>query len=144
MIRIKSWFPDEMREYYFNEILKCLPTQATDIKFLHNYKISLKTLLTGTRKEVLAVDGIPLYIALCRFTALLGKNFAQADYLQFLYQSFPQDIECTKVNNQITYTIRGNTVNNATATVIQRKGRRIVTPDRYMPDFFDYFFYKER
>jgi hypothetical protein len=48
MIKIKSWFSEDARNNYLNEILGLLKKNSTDeVEFLPNQKIDLKTLLTG-------------------------------------------------------------------------------------------------
>ena len=79
MIKIKKWFSDEIRESY----LKCILfeinknqssastnnpiTENNEIEFIPGYKINIGLLLTGSKKEVTDIDGIDMYILMCRF-----------------------------------------------------------------------------
>lgn len=66
MIKIKSWFPKEMRDEYFKIILSKIEKKGTDtIEFLSGKIIDVQTLLIGTREEVFQVDGIKEYIDIC-------------------------------------------------------------------------------
>lgn len=59
-----------------------------------SYRISFKKLLTGTREEVLAVDGIKEYMDICRMhycCSYFSKSIYE--FMQALYCIFPEDIK---------------------------------------------------
>lgn len=71
-----------------------------DVEFLPNvnkqYTISFKKLITGTREEVMLVDGMDLYMDICRLhycsKSSNGNNITESKFLERLYRSFPGEI----------------------------------------------------
>lgn len=110
MIKIKSWFSEDARNNYLNEILGLLKKSGTDeIEFLPNQKIDLKTLLTGTREEVFKVPGIRNYMDICR-CHIKKSNYTQADFLTQLNIAFPQTVVCESKSNELIYKMSQHSV----------------------------------
>lgn len=63
------------------------------------YTISFKTLLTGTRDEVMAVDGMKFYMDICRLRSCVKSKCKESEFLEQLYFSFPEDITMTYTDN---------------------------------------------
>lgn len=67
------------------------------------YTISFKTLLTGTREEVMAVDGIMFYMDICRLKSCVKSKWKEADFLKQLYKVFPDEIVGPTFDNPNKY-----------------------------------------
>lgn len=110
MIKIESWFSDEMRTAYWKHMLLLLSKNIENtIEFLPGFTIDMQTLLTGTRKEVLNICGIKKYMSFCLFE-IRQSNYTVKDYLKQLNQVFPQDIKIKEERDGLTYTLGENTV----------------------------------
>lgn len=131
MIKIKSWFQDDKE--YLEFILSKLNMKETDkIKFLPGKKIDLRTLLIGTREEVLDVSGIVEYIGVFRCKVKNDSNYSKAVYLDELHNAFYNDIKCEKKNKHIEYSYGTDTV-----ILDDTSGKKIVKGD--MDPFYKYY-----
>ena len=111
MIKIESWFPDNIRKKYLDFILQKLNKTADyEIEFLKNKRIKLKTLLTGTRHEVFNVDGIKEYMKLCLFTKEYSSMYSQAQFLKYLNRFYPDIILSRPLKNDLVFKLNKHTI----------------------------------
>lgn len=114
MIRIKNRIDNITVDDYYESIIKRFRNKIItpkniavnknaddfDVEFLPNvnkqYTISFKKLITGTREEVMLVDGMDLYMDICRLhycsKSSNGNNITESKFLERLYRSFPGEI----------------------------------------------------
>lgn len=90
--------------------IKFLP-RVMNPKSGNPYTISFKTLLTGTRDEVLAVDGIKFYMDICRLKSCVKSKCKEADFLKQLYKVFPDEIVGPTSDNPNKYILNAKEVN---------------------------------
>ena len=114
MIRIKNRIDNITVDGYYESIIRRFRNEIItpksiavnknaddfDVEFLPNvnkqYTISFKKLITGTREEVMLVDGMDLYMDICRLYYCSkpnnGYNITESKFLERLYRSFPGEI----------------------------------------------------
>lgn len=109
MIKIESWFPDEIKTAYLNQMLLQLKTKERTIEFLPGSTIDIQTLLTGKRREVFNVSGIKKYMNFCSFE-IKKSNYNVNDYLRELNRVFPQDIKIREEHDSSVYILETNYV----------------------------------
>ena len=89
------------------------------------YTISFKTLLTGAYEEVMAVDGINLYMDICRLKySCTYLRSSINDFLQRLFRSFPGIIsykENVEEEYHFKYTIKGVSINDVVKIKYNKK-----------------------
>lgn len=125
MIGLNSFFEKKCLYEYYDHIItkfqdgKVTPKKITvdktkddftvqflpDINLSMNYRIQFKTLLTGSREEVLKTPGMDLYMDICRFHYCC-KNYKtkEKEFLDRLYRAFPGSIDKVEAGNSLEYT----------------------------------------
>ncbi|MBR6669554.1 MAG: hypothetical protein IKL31_02265 [Ruminococcus sp.] len=110
MIRLLKDFSSECVDSYYREMFSIFKEKYKDnlmyqkvklkeddfeFEFLKNtqnkYSISFKKLLTGSREEILNVEGMQLYMDICRLRVCCSKTMAE--FMEKLYRSFPNEID---------------------------------------------------
>lgn len=136
MIRIKSWFSEDIKNNYLQAILSKLNKKETDtIEFLPGKEIDYKTLLTGTRKEVIEeVDGIKEYMKLCRFMKNYSSRYSRAKFLKYLHDFYPDTVKYEKNGTEWQYNLKGNTIADS-----ELKSKYSIISDKMNPFYYFYF-----
>lgn len=125
MIGLNDFFKKEYLDEYYNHIIKQFKNgKVTPQKIIFNktkddftvqflpennlsleYRIQFKTLITGSREDVLKTPGMDLYMDICRFHFCCNRdNIVEKTFLERLYRAFPGEIDLENNGNDIEYT----------------------------------------
>lgn len=105
------------------------------IEFLPGKTIDLKTLLIGTRKEVIEeVDGIKEYLKLCRFIKKYSSGYSRSEFLKYLHDFYPDIIKYENNGTEWQYNLNGNTITDS-----ELKSRKRNNLDKMNPFYYFYF-----
>ncbi len=134
MIGLNSFFEKKYLDEYYDHIIKqfkngkITPKKITvdktkddftvqflpDINLSMNYRIQFKTLLTGSREEVLKTPGMELYMDICRFHGCCNNDrIAEKTFLENLYRAYPEEIDKKDTSKAIEYAFKNNKICSA-------------------------------
>lgn len=131
MISLNSFFEKKYLDEYYNHIItqfkngKVTPHKINvdktkddfkvqflpDINLSMNYRIQFKTLLTGSREEILKTPGMDLYMDICRFHCCCNNDrITKKTFLEKLYRAFPDEIDKRDIQKTIEYAFNNNKI----------------------------------